>query len=123
MKPLTPKTRGAIVYGHNCGQSSRTIAKRLGCGKTTINDILKRLYETHSLIPKNKLAVHHFLIHQPNKNLKPLFKKMVKIVDFVPKSLQQLGQLIQNSLFLLLLYAGILRKLGLHLVYLVKNPQ
>jgi transposase len=54
MKPLTPKTRGAIVYGHNCGQSSRTIAKRLGCGKTTINDILKRLYETHSLTPKKQ---------------------------------------------------------------------
>src|SRR3954469_4404047 len=29
MKPLTPKTHGAIVYGYNCGQSSRTIAKQL----------------------------------------------------------------------------------------------
>jgi len=52
MKPLTPKTRGAIVYGHNCGQSSRTIAKQLGCGKSTVNDILNRLHETHSLTPK-----------------------------------------------------------------------
>ncbi|CAI2199230.1 6243_t:CDS:1, partial [Funneliformis geosporum] len=52
--PLTPKTRGAIVYGHNCGQSSRTIAKRLGCGKSTINDILNRLHETYSLTPKKQ---------------------------------------------------------------------
>ncbi|CAB4421978.1 unnamed protein product [Rhizophagus irregularis] len=54
MKPLTPKTRGAIVYGHNCGQSSRTIAKQLGCGKTTVNNILKRFHETHSLTPKKQ---------------------------------------------------------------------
>ena len=54
MKPLTPKTRGAIVYGFNCGHSSRTIAKQLGCGKTTVNDILKRYHETHSLTPKKK---------------------------------------------------------------------
>ncbi|CAB5367822.1 unnamed protein product [Rhizophagus irregularis] len=54
MKPLTPKTRGAIVYGHNYGQSSRTIAKQLGCEKTTVNDILKRLRETHSLTPKKQ---------------------------------------------------------------------
>jgi transposase len=54
MKPLTPKTRGAIIYGHNCGQSSRTIAKQLGCGKTIVNDILKRLRKTHSLTPKKQ---------------------------------------------------------------------
>ena len=54
MKPLTPKTCGAIIYGYKCGQSSRTIAKRLGCGKITVNDILKRLHETHSLIPKKQ---------------------------------------------------------------------
>src|SRR3989337_1689320 len=37
---------------HNFGQSSRTIAKQLGCGKSTVNDILNRLHETHSLTPK-----------------------------------------------------------------------
>jgi transposase len=54
MKPLTPKTRGAIVYGYNCEQSSRTIAKQLGCGKTTVNDILKHFNKTHSLTPKKQ---------------------------------------------------------------------
>ena len=41
MKPLTPKTRGAIIYGKNCGQSGRTIAKKLGCNKTAVNDVFK----------------------------------------------------------------------------------
>ncbi|POG62630.1 hypothetical protein GLOIN_2v1785032 [Rhizophagus irregularis DAOM 181602=DAOM 197198] len=54
MKPLTPKTCDAIVYGHNCEQSSYTIAKQLGCGKTTVNDILKRFHKTHSLTPKKQ---------------------------------------------------------------------
>ncbi|CAB4373951.1 unnamed protein product [Rhizophagus irregularis] len=54
MKPLTPKTCGVIVYGHNCGQSSHTIAKQLECGKTTVNDILKRFHEIHSLTPKKQ---------------------------------------------------------------------
>jgi len=54
MKPLTPKTRGAIIYGYNCGHSSRTIAEQLGCGKSTVNDILKRFCETHSLTPRKQ---------------------------------------------------------------------
>ena len=49
MKPLTPKMRGAIVYGNKCEQSSHTIAKQLGCGKMTVNDILKIFHETYSL--------------------------------------------------------------------------
>jgi len=70
MKPLTPKTRGAIVYGHNCGQSSRTIAKRLGCGKTTVNDILKRLHETHSLTPKKQTGRPPLLNSQAQQEIK-----------------------------------------------------
>ncbi|RIA83825.1 hypothetical protein C1645_833192 [Glomus cerebriforme] len=41
MKPLIPKTHITIVYSYNCGHSSHTIAKQLGCRKTTVNDILK----------------------------------------------------------------------------------
>jgi transposase len=54
MKPLTPKTRGAIIYGKNCEQSGRTIAKQLGCGKTAVYNVLKRLHETGSSTPKKK---------------------------------------------------------------------
>ena len=54
MKPLTPKTRGAIVYGKKCGQSGRTIAKQLGCGKIAVYKVLKNFHETGSSTPKKK---------------------------------------------------------------------
>ena len=75
MKPLTPKTRGAIVYGYKCGHSSRTIAKQLGCGKTTINDILKRLYETHSLTPKKQTGRPPLLNSPSQQELKAFVKE------------------------------------------------
>ncbi|CAB4380793.1 unnamed protein product [Rhizophagus irregularis] len=75
MKPLTPKTRGAIVYGHNCGHSSRTIAKQLGCGKTTVNDILKRLRETHSLTPKKQTGRPPLLNSPAQQKLKSFIKE------------------------------------------------
>ncbi|CAI2197471.1 17456_t:CDS:1, partial [Funneliformis geosporum] len=43
MKDLTPKTRGAIIYGKKCRQSGHTIAKNLGCSKTAVYNTLKRL--------------------------------------------------------------------------------
>ena len=52
MKPLTPKTRYAINYGYNCGQSGRMIAEKLGCSKTAVYDVLKRFRETGSFTPK-----------------------------------------------------------------------
>ena len=95
MKPLTPKTRSAIIYGKNCGQSGRTIAKQLGCGKTAVYDVLKCLRETDSSTPKKKeLAAYLSLIHQLNKSLKLLFKKMLKIVSFVQQNFQLFGQLV-----------------------------
>jgi transposase len=75
MKPLTPKTRGAIVYGHNCGQSSRTIAKRLGCGKTTVNDILKCYNETLSLTPKKQTGRPPLLDSPARQELKDFVKE------------------------------------------------
>jgi transposase len=75
MKPLTPKTRGAIVYGYNCGQSSRTIAKRLGCGKTTVNDILDRYHETHSLTPKKPTGRPPLLNSPARQELKAFVKE------------------------------------------------
>ena len=54
MKALTPKTRGAIIYGKKCGQSCRTIAKQLGCGKSTIHDIFKNFQQTGSSTPKKR---------------------------------------------------------------------
>ena len=72
MKPLTPKTRGAIIYGHNCEQSSRTIAKRLGCGKTTVNDIINHFYETHSLTPKKNPGRLPLLNSQAQQELNAL---------------------------------------------------
>ncbi|CAB4393667.1 unnamed protein product [Rhizophagus irregularis] len=75
MKPLTPKTCGAIVYGHNCGHSSRTIAKQLGCGKTTVNDILKHLRETHSLTPKKQTGCPPLLNSPAQQKLKSFIKE------------------------------------------------
>ncbi len=40
MKALIPKTCGAIIYDKKCGQSGRTIAKQLGCGKTAVYKVL-----------------------------------------------------------------------------------
>ncbi|CAB5376502.1 unnamed protein product [Rhizophagus irregularis] len=72
MKPLTPKTRGAIVYGHNCGHSSRTIAKQLGSFRPVI---LKRLRETHSLTPKKQTG-HPPLLNSPaQQKLKSFIKE------------------------------------------------
>ncbi|GBC38862.2 IS630 family transposase [Rhizophagus irregularis DAOM 181602=DAOM 197198] len=51
---LTLKTRGAIIYGYDCRHSCRTIAKQLGCEKSTVNKIIKCFHETHSLTPKKQ---------------------------------------------------------------------
>ncbi|RIA80281.1 hypothetical protein C1645_838979 [Glomus cerebriforme] len=70
MKPLILKTHGAIVYSHNCRQSSRTIAKWLGCEKTTVNNILKCLHKTHSLTPKKQTGCSPLLNSQAQQELK-----------------------------------------------------
>ena len=44
--------RGAIIYGHNCEQSSHTIAKRLGCEKSTVNNIINHFHKIYSLTSK-----------------------------------------------------------------------
>ena len=54
MKALTPKTRGAIIYGKKCGQSGRTITKNLGCSKTTVYKVLKCHRQTGSSTPKKQ---------------------------------------------------------------------
>jgi transposase len=80
MKPLTPKTRYAIIYGYNCGQSGRVIAEHLGCSKTAVYDVLKCFRETGSSHQKKNQVTHLSLTHQRDKNSKLLFKKMGKIV-------------------------------------------
>ena len=75
MRPLTPKTRGAIVYSYNCGHSSCTIAKQLGCRKTTVNDILKRLREIHSLTPKKPTGRPPLLDSPAQQKLKTFVKE------------------------------------------------
>ncbi|GBC04983.1 hypothetical protein RclHR1_05990012 [Rhizophagus clarus] len=61
----------------NClrSHSSRTIAKQLGCGKTTINDILKRLRETHSLTPKKQTGHPPLLDSPAQQKLKSFIKE------------------------------------------------
>jgi len=72
---------------------------------------------------KNELTIHHSLIYHLDKNLKLLFKKMVKIVGFVQKNLQLFGQLIQKNPFLHLLYVISSKKLDLMLIFLITNLQ
>jgi transposase len=50
-KPLSLDQRGAILYGHARGDTSRTIASRLGCGKSTVNDIIKHSKKTGTVVP------------------------------------------------------------------------
>ena len=75
MKPLTPKTRDAIIYGYKCKQSCCTIAKQLGCGKSTVNDIIKRYHETHSLTPKKQSGRPPLLDLPAQQRLKALVKE------------------------------------------------
>jgi transposase len=70
MKALTPKTRGAIAYGYKCGQSGYTIAKQLGCSKTAVYNILKRLRETGSLTPKKQTGRPPLLSTSAQQKLK-----------------------------------------------------
>src|SRR4051794_3950682 len=64
MKPLTPKTRYAIIYGYNCGQSGYKIAEQLGCNKTAVYDVLKRFCETGFFTPI-KQSGHPPLLNLP----------------------------------------------------------
>jgi transposase len=123
MRPLTPKTRYAIIYGHNCGQSGRMIAEKLGCSKTAVYDVLKRFRETGSFTPKKNQVGLHSLTHQRDKNSKLLFKQMVKIVDSVQKKLLLFGQLVKSNLFLQLPYAVTLKRLDFVPVFPVANLQ
>jgi transposase len=52
MKPVSPETRGAIIYGYECGQSGRVIANQAKCSKTTVYKVLKQHRETGSVSPK-----------------------------------------------------------------------
>ncbi|CAB4384790.1 unnamed protein product [Rhizophagus irregularis] len=60
---------------HNCEHSSRTIAKQLGCRKTTVNDILKRLRETHSLTPKKQTGRSPLFNSPAQQKLKSFIKE------------------------------------------------
>ena len=75
MKPLTSKTRDVIIYGYKCEQSCRIIAKQLGCGKLTVNDIIKRYHETHSLTPKKQSGRPSLLDLLAQQRLKALVKE------------------------------------------------
>ncbi|CAI2194422.1 353_t:CDS:1, partial [Funneliformis geosporum] len=66
MKALTPKTRDAIIYGKKYEQSGRTIAKNLGCSKTAVYNILKRLRQTGSSTPKKQTG-HLPLLNIPSQ--------------------------------------------------------
>jgi transposase len=75
MKALTPKTRGAIAYGYSCGQSGHTIAKQLGCGKTAVYKVLKRLRETGSSTPKKQTGRPPLLNASAQQKLKAFVKE------------------------------------------------
>ena len=75
MKALTPKTRGAIAYGYSCGQSGHTIAKQLGCGKTAVYKVLKRLRETGSSTPKMQTGRPPLLNASAQQKLKAFVKE------------------------------------------------
>ena len=52
MKALISKICNAIIYGKKCGQSGRTIAKQLKCGKMAVYKVFQCFHETDSSLPK-----------------------------------------------------------------------
>jgi transposase len=65
---LTATHRGAIAYGHNQGQSIRTIAKNLGCSKSAVGVVVKRLKETGTVEPQTKRPGRPPLLSTPNRS-------------------------------------------------------
>ena len=87
MKLLTPKTRGAIIYDHNCRQLNYTIAKWLGCEKTTVNDIINHFCETHSLTLKKNPGYLPLLNSQVQQKLKALVTENSETCQLYSKKL------------------------------------
>jgi len=74
VKPLSPRKRGAIIYAHKYGDSSRVIAKRLGCGKTAVNDIIKLFHDTCTTTPGKRPGRPPILDTPKRAQLKTLVK-------------------------------------------------
>jgi transposase len=51
-KALTSQQRAVIVYLHQQGESLNAIATKIGCGKTTVSDTLRRLRNTGTTSPR-----------------------------------------------------------------------
>jgi transposase len=72
-KELTEAQRASIIYGYSRGDSYTQIAERVGCGRTTAFDTVKRHVETNSTVPKRRIGRPRLVkASQCNR-----FKKMV----------------------------------------------
>ncbi len=77
-KELTSEQRGGIIYGHQNGDSYRTIAARVGCSKTAVAETVKRFLETGSTEPQAARSGRPPLIRTPPRNA---LKKIVTEED------------------------------------------
>jgi transposase len=51
-KALTAQKRAVIIYLHEQGESLQAIATKVGCGKTTVSDTIRRLRTTGTTSPR-----------------------------------------------------------------------
>lgn len=71
-KQLTVEKRALIVYFHNQGEAHRSIAEKVGCGKSTVNDVLRRLETTGTTSPSKRPGRPKIFDMQAQSSLKRL---------------------------------------------------
>ena len=73
-KDLTESQRGAIIYGHQRGDSLRTIAAAAGCGKSSVGNVIKQYRESDTEVQKKRTGRPKILTTSDLENLKDVVK-------------------------------------------------
>ena len=81
MKALTPKTRGAIIYGKKCRQSGRTIAKNL----ENLWAEMKMMVRRRTPPPSNIRELEKY-VKSAWKDIPPEYYK--KLIDSMPRRIK-----------------------------------
>jgi transposase len=73
-KELTAAQRAVIVYARQQGESIRAIAEKVGCGKSTVGNVLKRLKDTGTTSPRKHTGRPRIFDSRAQESLKRLVK-------------------------------------------------
>jgi transposase len=71
-KDLTEGQRGSIIYGYLRKDSVRAIAAAVGCGRSSVYNVIKKFRESSTLAPKNRPGRPRILTPLDRANLKSL---------------------------------------------------